>query len=57
MILGASKGIRHARGAAVDRSVRGCADVEFGELVEFDVDLVLGVAFTLGLDPPGLLTS
>jgi len=57
MILGASKGVRHARGATVDRCVRGCADVEFGELVEFDVDLVLGVAFALGLDLPGLLNS
>lgn len=57
MILGTSEGVRHARGAAVDRSVRGCANVEFGELVEFGVDLVLGVAFALGLDLPGLLTS
>lgn len=57
MILGASERIRHARGAAVDRSVGCCADVEFGELVEFDIDLVLGVAFALGLDLPSLFNS
>ena len=38
------------RGTAVDGGVGGGADVKFGELVEFNLVSVVGVAFALGFD-------
>ena len=54
MVFRAREGIRDACRTAVDGRVRGSTDVEFGELVEFDIHLVLRVAFALGLDFLGL---
>lgn len=54
MVLRARERIRDACRTAVDRSVRGGTDVEFGKLVELDVHLVMRVALALGLDFPGL---
>jgi len=54
VVFGTSEGIRHARRAAEDGSVRGGANVEFGERIEVDLDLVRGVALALTLDLAGL---
>lgn len=54
MILGSGVGIGDAGRAAVDGSIRSGADVELGELVEFNIDIVLRVALTLSLDLPRL---
>lgn len=54
MVLGAGEGVGHAGGAAVDRGERGGTDVEFGEGVEVNVDLVLRVAFALRFNFLGL---
>lgn len=40
VVLGAGEGVNDAGGTAEDRSVGGGTDVELGELVELDVDLV-----------------
>lgn len=57
VILGAREGVRRAGRAAVDRSVGRSADVELGELVELDFDIVLRVAFTLRFDLAGLVSG
>lgn len=48
---------RGLRSAFVDRRIRGGTNVEFGELVKLDVDLVLRSAFTLSLDFFGLSSA
>lgn len=50
MILGPGVRIGDVGRAAVDGSIGSRADVELGELVEFDLDLVLRVALALGFD-------
>ena len=54
MVLGPCERIRHAGRPAVDGRVGRRANVELGELVELDVDLVLRVPFALRLDLLGL---
>lgn len=50
MVLGPVERTRHGRRARVDGRVGRGADVELGELVELDVDLVLWAALALSLD-------
>ena len=54
VVLGTGEGVCHAGGATEDGSVRGGANVEFGEGVEVDFDLVRWVALALSLDLAGL---
>lgn len=54
VVFGTSEGIRHVRRAAEDGSVRSGTNVEFGERIEVDLDLVRGVALALTLDLAGL---
>jgi hypothetical protein len=50
VILGHVIGTRDAGRALVDRRVGRSADFELGELVEVNVDSVVGIAFTNSLD-------
>lgn len=50
MVLGTSEGVGHARRAAEDGSEGGGADIEFGKLIELDIDGILRVALALSLD-------
>jgi len=43
-----------AGGTTIDGGVGRCADVEFRELIKFNVDFVLRAAFALSLDLLGL---
>lgn len=54
VVLRASEGVRHERRAAENRSVRCGTDIELGEGVEVDFDLVRGIALALSLDLAGL---
>ena len=54
VVLGAGERIRHTRGTIVDRGVGSSTDVELGEGVEVNVNLVLRVTFALGFDLLGL---
>lgn len=50
VVLGAGERIRHERRATEDRGMRGGTDVEFGEGVKVDLNLVRWVALALSLD-------
>lgn len=54
VVLRASEGVGHERRATEDRSVRCGTDIELGEGVEVDFDLVRGVALALSLNLAGL---
>lgn len=50
VVFGTGEGVRDTGRAAVDRSVGGSADIEFGEGIEVNIDLILRVAFALSFD-------
>ena len=54
VILGTINSTLLVRSAAIDWSVAGSTDLELSELIEFNVDSVAGVPFTLGFRPFGL---
>ncbi len=54
VIFGAVKGTLLKGGTAVNGSVTGCADVEFGKLIKFDLYRVIWIALTQRLGLLGL---
>ena len=54
MIFGAGEGVGDTGRATVDRGKGRSADIELGEGVEVNVDLVLRIAFALSFDLLGL---
>lgn len=54
VVLGAREGINHAGRTTEDRGEGGGTNIEFGELVELNIDRILWVSLTLSLDLLGL---
>lgn len=57
VIFGAIEGTLLVRSTAVDRRMAGCAHIKLGELVELDLNGIIGIALTLSLCLLGLHVS